>query len=184
MKFLFDLFPILLFFGAYSITHDLFLATAVAIVTTGGQVVYSWIRWRKVEPTLWLSFGLVTVLGGATLLLHDKTFIFWKPTALYWVFSVLLLGAKWLRNQNLMQKLMGQQLQLPQPVWDKVNLAWALFFAAMGVLNLFVAFHFGEDIWVKFKLFGTLGLTLLFVLGQGLVLSRYLDEAAPEQGKE
>ncbi|BCL75521.1 putative intracellular septation protein A [Jeongeupia sp. HS-3] len=183
MKFLFDLFPIVLFFGTYSITNDLFIATAVAIVTTGAQVVFSWLRWRKVEPTLWLSFGLIAVLGGATLLLHDKTFIFWKPTALYWVFAVVLLGAKWLRGQNLMQKLMGQQLEMPASVWSKVNLAWAMFFVVMGALNLFVAFQFSEDIWVKFKLFGTLGLTLLFVLGQGVVLSRYLDNASP-QGKE
>ncbi len=175
MKLLFDLFPVILFFGAYSISGDIFTATAVAIVATFAQVAYSWLRHRKVDTMLWVSLTIITVMGGATLLLHDKTFILWKPTALYWFFALALVGAHWLRGINLMQKLMGAQMVLPTAVWTRLLFAWALFFVVMGLINLFVAFTYSEAIWVKFKLFGTLGLTFVFAIAQGLYLSRHLE---------
>ncbi|WP_035052446.1 septation protein A [Andreprevotia chitinilytica] len=183
MKFLFDLLSVLLFFGAYLVTRDLFIATGVAMVTSTLQVLFSWWRWRKVDATLWLSFAMIIVLGGATLLLHDKTFIKVKPTALYWAFTLVLTGAYYLRGKNLIKSLMGQHIALPEVVWFRLNWAWALFFAVLGALNLVIAFHFDEALWVKFKLFGTMGLTLLFVLAQSLYLSRHI-EATPEQNKE
>lgn len=182
MKFLFDLFPVLLFFAAYSISQDIFLATATAIVATVGQVIFSWLRYKKVDKMLWLSLLLITVLGGATLLLHNKTFIFWKPTALYWTLATTLLLSRAFFGKNPMRQLMQDQLSLPDPIWERVNYAWAAFFSGMGGLNLYVAYHFTENIWVKFKLFGGLGLTLLFVLGQGIALARYLEE--PSNPKE
>lgn len=178
MKALFDLFSIILFFVTYSITKSIYAATGVAIATTTLQVVWSWWKHRHVDAMLWLSFGLITVLGGATLLLHNKAFILWKPTVLYWVFAVILFGSRYIRGKNLMQSLMGAQMTLPAKIWDRVNIAWALFFSVMGVANLFVAFNFPENIWVNFKMFGTLALTLVFVLLQSLVLSRYLVEDA------
>lgn len=177
MKFLFDLFPILLFFGAYSFTGSIYIATGTAIVATFAQVLYTWLRHRKVDTMLWVSLALITILGGATLLFHNKTFILWKPTALYWFFALALLGTKALKNINLIEKMMGSQLSLPDPVWQRLMFAWAAFFAFMGVLNLFVAFQFSEDLWVKFKVFGTLALTLLFVVLQSLYLSRHIDPA-------
>ncbi len=183
MKFLFDMFPILLFFGAYYATgKDIFIATGATIAATAGQIAWMWFRHRKVDTMLWVSFGLVAVLGGATLLLHNKTFIMWKPTALYWLFAATLLIARYVMGKNLMRTLMEQQVRLPDPVWDKLVLAWAGFFLTMGGLNLLVAFQFSEDTWVKFKVFGGIGLMLLFVLAQGVALSRYVDE--PQSGKD
>lgn len=175
MKFLFDLFPVLLFFGAYSISGNIYIATGTAIVATFGQVIYSWLRHRKVDAMLWVSLAMITVLGGATLLLHNKTFILWKPTALYWFFALALLGTKWLKDINLIEKMMGSQISLPQAVWARLMLAWVVFFVFMGFLNLFVAFQFSEDLWVKFKVFGTLALTLAFVVLQSLYLARHID---------
>ncbi|MEJ2794489.1 septation protein A [Iodobacter sp. LRB] len=181
MKALFDLFSVILFFVTYSITKSIYAATGVAIATTTAQVAWSWFKHRKVDGMLWLSFGLITVLGGATLLLHNKMFILWKPTVLYWVFALILCGSRYIRGKNLMQSLMGPQMTLPAKLWDKVNLAWVLFFICMGVLNLYVAFNYSEDLWVKFKMFGTLVLTLVFVLLQALVLSRYLNDQAEDK---
>jgi intracellular septation protein len=181
MKLLFDLFPVILFFGAYSLSRDIFLATGVAIVATFAQVAFSWLRHRKVDAMLWVSLVIITVMGGATLLFHNKTFILWKPTALYWFFALALAGAHWLRGINLIQKLMGAQMNLPPAVWTRLLFAWAIFFVAMGLINLYVAFNYSEPAWVKFKLFGTLGLTLAFAIAQGLYLSRHLekDQDAP-----
>lgn len=175
MKILFDLFPILLFFGAYAITKDIFVATATTMVATVVQVIYSWIRYRKVDTMLWISLALVTVLGSATLILHNKTFIQWKPTVLYWIFAAILLGAHWFKQLNLIEKMMGAQITAPRHVWTHLMVAWVCFFIAMGCLNLLVAYQFSEDLWVKFKMFGTLALTLVFVVLQSIYLSRFVE---------
>lgn len=180
MKFLFDLFPVLLFFGAYSIAGDIFTATATAIVATVLQVVYSFVRHRKVDTMLWISFGLIVVLGGATLLFHNKTFIFWKPTVLYWFFSTMLVGFYRLKNTNFIEKMMGAQISLPVIIWTRLLHAWAVFFAVMGGLNLLVVYFvttglLSEGMWVKFKVFGTLVLTLIFVVVQSVYISRFLE---------
>lgn len=174
MKFLFDLFPILLFFGAYSFTNDIYIATGVAIVATAGQVAYCWIRHRHVENMLWISLVLITVMGGLTILFHNKQFIMWKPTILYWLFTVVLLGAWHIKQNNLIEKLMGSAVELPRPVWTKLMYAWALFFLVMGALNIYVFHTFSEALWVKFKVFGTLVLTLLFVIAQSVYLSKHM----------
>lgn len=174
MKFLFDLFPVILFFVAYKL-FDIYVATAVAIVATFVQVGWLKLRGRKVEPMLWASLGIIVVFGGATLLLHDETFIKWKPTILYWLFAATLAGALAF-GRNLIRSLLGEQLQLPDHAWSKLNWSWAGFFAFMGAANLFVAYSFSTDAWVNFKLFGGIGLMLLFVLAQGLFLSRYIEE--------
>jgi len=176
MKFLFDLFPVLLFFAAYALTGDIFTATATTIAATIAQVIYSWVRHRKVDTMLWISLALVTILGSATLLLHNKTFIQWKPTVLYWVFAATLLGGHWLKKTNLIEKLMGGQITLQREIWTRLLFAWAVFFVAMGILNLFVAYQFSEALWVKFKVFGTLALTLVFVVLQSVYLSRFIEQ--------
>lgn len=175
MKFLFDLFPVIVFFVAFKF-WGIYPATAVAIAATGGQVAWSWWKHRKVDRMLWVSLVLILVFGGLTLWLQDETFIKWKPTVLYWTFAAILGGSQLLLRKNPLRHLMGPQITLPEPVWARINLSWAGFFCAMGAANLFVAFHFPTDIWVNFKLFGGLGLTLLFALLQGLVLSRYFEE--------
>ena len=175
MKLLFDLFPVILFFAAFKF-FGIYAATATAIAATIAQV--AWVKWRhgKVDTMLWVSFSIIIVFGGATLLLHDETFIKWKPTILYWVFAIALLGSNLLFKKNLIRALMQEKLTLPVKVWNRVNLSWGLFFAVLGVVNLYVAFNYSTDTWVNFKLFGTTGLMLVFVVLQSMALSRYMDE--------
>jgi intracellular septation protein len=179
MKFLFDLFPIILFFVAYKFA-GIFAATAVAIAATVAQIGWVWFKHRKVDTMLWVSFVIVTVFGGATLFFQNPTFIKWKPTMLYWFFAGSLIFAPLVLKKNLIRNLLEAQMKLPEALWGKVNLAWAGFFAAMGVINLLVAYNFSEDTWVNFKLFGGMGLMLVFVLAQGMLLSRYIIEEEPK----
>ncbi|WP_322106831.1 septation protein A [Paraburkholderia sp. J41] len=175
MKFLFDLFPIILFFVAFKV-WGIFTATAVAIVATLVQIAWVAFRHRKVDPMLWLSLGIVVVFGGATLMLHDETFIKWKPTVLYWAFSIVLLVSQVAFGKNLIAAMMGKQITLPARIWTQLNFVWSIFFALLGILNLFVAFHFSTDAWVDFKLFGATGILVVFIVGQSLWLSRYMKE--------
>jgi len=175
MKFLFDLFPVILFFVAYKI-WGIFTATAVAIVGTFAQIAWVWFRHRKVDTMLWVGLVIVTVFGGATLLLENEMFIKWKPTVLYWLFAATLAGGALFMKKNLMKSLLAEQMSLPEAVWSRVNWSWIGFFTFMGIANLFVAYSFSTDDWVNFKLFGTMGLMLVFVVIQGLMLSKHLEE--------
>ena len=174
MKFLFDFFPVVLFFTAYKVA-DIYVATGVAIVATIAQI--AWLRYStgKIEPMQWLSLGIIVVFGGATILAHDETFIKWKPTVLYWLFAVVLAGSALLRR-NLIRSVLSQEMQLPEPIWRRLNWAWVGFFAFMGVVNLYVAFNYSEKVWATFKLFGGMGLMFLFVVAQSLILARYMQD--------
>jgi len=174
MKFLFDLFPVALFFVAI-LVWDIFVATGVAIGATVVQVSYLLARGRKVEPMLWASLAIILVFGGLTLYLRDKTFILWKPTVLYWLFAAVLAGSS-LLGRNLIRALLSDQMRLPEPIWHKLNWAWVGFFVFMGFANLYVAFSFSEKVWASFKLFGGMGLMFLFVVAQSLVLARYMQD--------
>lgn len=175
MKFLFDLFPVILFFATFKLA-GIFAATTVAIVATLAQI--GWVKWHhgKVDGMLLASGVIVVVFGGATLLLHDETFIKWKPTVLYWLFALVLFTAEILWKKNLIRSMMQEQLTLPDAVWRTLNHAWAAFFAVLGVVNLYVAFHYSTESWVNFKLFGATGLMLAFVVAQSLMLSKYVEE--------
>ena len=174
MKFLFDLFPVILFFVAFKF-FGIYPATAVAIGATFVQIGWVWYRHRKIDNMLWVSFGVIVVFGGATLLLHDETFIKWKPTVLYWLFGVVLLTAEIGFRKNLIKAMMEKQMALPDAVWRKLLMSWAGFFTVMGALNLYVAFNYSTDAWVNFKLFGGMGLMLVFVVLQALMLAKYVD---------
>ena len=175
MKFLFDLFPVILFFAMFKLA-GIFAATAAAMVATLAQI--AWVKWRhgKVDGMLLASGAIVVIFGGATLLLHDETFIKWKPTVLYWMFALVLLAAELFWHKNLIRSMMQQQIRMPDHIWRKLNHAWAVFFALLGVLNLYVAFHYSTDAWVNFKLFGATGLMLVFVVLQSLLLSKYIED--------
>lgn len=175
MKFLFDLFPVILFFVAFKF-YGIFTATAVAIVATIAQIIYVKIRHGKVDNMLLMSGVIITVFGGATLLLKDPTFIQWKPSILYWLFAVGLLSAQWLFSKNPIRQLMEKQIQLPDSVWSKLNFAWAMLFTALGFLNLYVAFNYSQDTWVDFKLFGITGIMFGFIILQTLLISKYLPK--------
>jgi intracellular septation protein len=181
MKFLFDFFPVILFFIAFKIT-DIYVATGVAIAATFAQVAWLKLRGRRVEPMLWASLGIIVLFGGATLLLQNETFIKWKPTVLYWLFGAALAGALAFRR-NLIRVMLSEQVQLPDPVWARLNWSWIGFFAFMGALNLYVAYNYSTDHWVNFKLFGGMGLMLVFVLAQALVLARFIDEKDERRGE-
>ena len=210
MKLLADFLPIILFFAAFKYADGnkewaaafaaehfgflvsggkvgpgeapVLLATVVVIAATLVQVLVLKLRGRKVDTMLWVSLVLVVVLGGLTIWFHSETFIKWKPTLLYWVMAGAFALGPLLFGKNLLRLLLGAQLQLPDPVWRRLNWAWVAFFAVMGSLNLWVAYTFSTNIWVNFKLFGSVGLMLLFTLAQGLYLSRHLpDEPAAKE---
>jgi intracellular septation protein len=204
MKFLFDLLPVILFFVAFKwgeshtdvaqslVGHYLsglvsggavlasqapiILATALAIVATFAQIGYLLVRRKHVDGMLWVSLGIIVVFGGATIYFHDENFIKWKPTVLYWFFAAALLLSNLLLGKNLMRSMMGKQVSLPDPIWGKLNLAWALFFVLLGFINLYVAFSFSTAAWVNFKLFGFTGLMVVFIIIQSILLSRHMND--------
>lgn len=205
MKFLFDLFPVILFFamfkwgeghaadaqsivsqylsgavsgGVVSATQaPILLATAVAIVATIGQITYLLARGKKVDPMLWVSLVIIGFFGGATIYFHNETFIKWKPTVLYWCFGSALFVSQIFLKKNLIRKMMEQQIKLPDTVWHRLSLAWSAFFFIMGCVNLYVAFSFPTATWVNFKLFGGMGLMFAFVIAQSMFLSKYMKDS-------
>ena len=175
MKFLFDLFPVVLFFVGFKL-YDIYVATGVAIAATVVQVSWLKLRGRRVDLMLWASLAIIVVFGGATLLLQDETFIKWKPTVLYWLFGTVLAGGVLGFRKNLIRTLLGEQMRLPDPVWTRLNWSWVVFFVFMGAANLYVAYNYSTDLWVNFKLFGGIGLMVAFVVVQSLVLAKYLQD--------
>ena len=184
MKFLYDFFPIVLFFIAYK-TYDIYIATGVIIVASCLQVGYSWTKNRKVEKMHLVTLALVLVLGGATILLQDENFIKWKPTVVNWLFAAAFLGSHFIGNRTIIQRMLDKNISLPSLIWPRLNMLWTGFFVLMGIANLYVAFYFAPelsaeertDLWVDFKLFGMMGLTFLFVILQDLYLARYIKES-------
>jgi len=180
MKFLFDLFPIILFFAAYKL-YDIYTATAVAIAAAFVQTGLYWLKHRRFENMHLVTLAILIVFGGLTLLLRDPIFIKWKPTVVNWLFGITFLGSRYIGKRTLVERMMSHAISVPGPVWTKLNWAWVAFFMGMGLLNLYVAYNFSEDTWVNFKLFGMMGLTLAFVFIQAFFLSRYM---APEGENE
>ncbi len=179
MKLLFDLFPILLFFIAFKI-KGIYVATAIAIAATVAQIIWTKYKHGKVDTMLWVSFAIIGVFGGATLLLHDETFIKFKPSVLYWLFSVILLCSNLFFKKNLIRSMLSEKMALPVRVWNRLNLSWSLFFAVLGFINLYVAFNYSTDTWVNFKLFGFTGMMLVFIIAQSAWLAKYIDEKKEE----
>lgn len=173
MQLFYDFLPILLFFVAYKI-FGIFVATIVAIFATGGQILLSWIRKHRIPSMQWITFMLILVMGGATLVFHDERFIKLKPTVIYGVFALAFLGSHVVGDRLLIHRLLSEKITLPHTIWRRLNISWALFFCVQAVLNLYVVEYFSTDVWVDFKLFGTLGLTLLFIVLQSAYMMRHL----------
>lgn len=204
MKLLFDFLPIILFFVAFKYSEankdwaadfataqfgflvaggkvgkeeaPVLLATLVVIVATLAQVLWLKLRGRKVDSMLWISLVLVVVLGGLTVYFHSDTFIKWKPSVLYWVMGLSFWLSPLLFDKNLLKVLLGEQFELPPKIWRRLNFAWVAFFGLMGFLNIWVAYNFPLGTWVNFKLFGAMGLMLVFTVAQGLYLGRFLKD--------
>jgi intracellular septation protein len=183
MKFLFDFFPILLFFAAYKV-YDIFVATAVAIVATVAQVSYYRLKHGRFEKMHVVTLVLIVSLGGATLVLKDPMFIKWKPSIVNWLFAVAFLGSQFIGKRCLIERMMSHAVSAEPPVWLRLNMSWVLFFLAMGFANLYVVYNFDEETWVNFKLFGMMGLTFAFVLAQAFYLARYMKPEQESSGEE
>ena len=210
MKLLFDFLPLIFFFGTFKVAEShaaaaarfatehlgfvvsggvvgpdeapVLLATVVVVLATLLQIGFLLLTRRKVHAMLWVTFGTVTVLGAATVWFHNPTFIKWKPSVLYWAEALIFWASQTLFGKNLLQSVLDEQLQLPAPVWQRLNVAWIAFFAAMGVVNLYVAYNFSTSTWASFKVFGITGVMLIFLLAQGFYLARYVqddDDALP-----
>ncbi len=172
--------PIILFFAAYKL-KDIYFATGVAIVASVLAIAYTWFSTKKVSPMQWLSLGIIVVFGGATLLLHDETFIKWKPTALYAAFGVTLLVGKLFFKRDWISVLFKQaQIDAPVAVWNRLTWAWVLFFAFMAALNGYVATHFSLDAWVNFKVWWAMGLFFAFIIANVAVLAKYMQDDEPD----
>jgi intracellular septation protein len=208
MKLLFDFLPLILFFGTYKYAEGhaawaaafatehfgfmvsggkvgvdegpVMLATLVVMVATLTQVAVLKLRGKKVDLMLWISLALVATLGAATVWFHNKTFIMWKPTGLYWAMALTFWAARQFFGKNIIQTMLGAELELPAAAWVVLNRAWIVFFGLLGVLNLYVAYNFTESTWVGFKAYGTTGLIVVFTLAQGFYLSRFMPEADSE----
>jgi intracellular septation protein len=178
MKILFDFFPIILFFIVYKQYDDtqqgFMAATAVLIVASILQFGWSWWRHRRIERMPLIALILLLFFGGITLLLQDEVFLKWKPTVVNWLFGAAFLGSQFIGSKTIIERMMGHAIELPAAIWTRLNLAWTVFFIALGIINLYVAFNFDTDTWVDFKLFGMLGLTIVFVLAQGVYLTRHM----------
>jgi intracellular septation protein len=189
MKLLFDFLPIVLFFIAYKFgggtyhwsgqeyqLEGIYVATAVMIITSILQTAITWLLYKKVEKSHLITLALVITLGGATLWLHNPEFIMWKPTLVNWLFAAGFAGTQLLTDKSLLERMMSEHITMKKQIWTRLNIAWIVFFIASGILNLYVAFNYDEATWVNFKLFGLLGLTLIFIIGQTIYLSRHAQE--------
>lgn len=180
MKMLSDFLPVLLFFVAYKF-YGIYPATAVAMAASLIQVSYVWLRYRRLEPMSLLTLAIIMLFGGLTLFFQNEQFIKWKPTIINWLFGAAFLLSQWWGEQPLLKRMLQGNLELPESVWRRLNYLWITFFFSVGVANLLVIYNFDTETWVNFKLFGMLGLTLAFVVGQGVYLYRYLPEPVAEE---
>lgn len=183
MKLLFDLFPVVLFFIAFKM-YDLYVATAVIIVATMLQVGYMYLKHKRVEKMHIITLVLIVVLGGLTLVLQDEAFIKWKPTLVNWGFALVFLGSHYIGSKPIIERMMSQAISLPDEIWIRLSWLWIAFFMISGITNLWVAFTFDTDTWVNFKLFGLMGMTLVFIIIQGLYISQYIQESDSEAEAE
>lgn len=183
MKLLYDFFPLLVFFIFYKATN-IFVATGALIVATAVQLVLMWVKFKRVETMHVVTFVLVLVFGGLTIWLHDAMFLKWKVSIVNWLFGAAFLLTQFIGKRTLVEMLMNAQIQLPKFVWKRLNTMWGVFFILMGTLNIYVVYHYSTATWVDFKVFGMLGLTVIFIIIQTAYLYRYLKHNVEQQGKQ
>ncbi len=205
MKFIIEFLPIILFFAAYKLysllpasivesinglmpfsltpgneSDSIYFATLVAIIISGITVLIYYIKHRNFNKNQTITFVLFLIFGGATLFLRDPTFSKCKPTVINLVFALIFLGSIFIGDKPLAQRFLGNAIDAPRSIWNKLNTAWIIFFVFVAAINLYIAYNFSEEIWVNFKLFGMMGLTIAFIIIQMIILSRYIT-VKPEE---
>ncbi|OGT95517.1 MAG: septation protein A [Gammaproteobacteria bacterium RIFOXYB2_FULL_38_6] len=175
MKFLYDYFPVICFFIAYKF-FGIYAATATAIAASFFQMGFFWFKKHSFEKLHVITFVLILTLGSFTLIFHKPIFIQWKPSIIYWIFGIVLFGSQFFSSSPLLQRMLSGKIELPSRIWGTLNLSWAIFFTLMGFANLYVVYHYSTNVWVDFKLFGTLGLTILFAVIQAVCISKYIRQ--------
>ncbi|MEO0421018.1 MAG: septation protein A [Pseudomonadota bacterium] len=182
LKTLIDFLPIVVFFLGYVLPGgDIYRATTALMIAMPVQLLVGYAMTRSISRMHLISTALVLVLGTATLVLKNDLFIKWKPTVIDWLFAAVFLGSQLFTGKSLIERAAGDAIELPDAIWRQLNTAWVVFFVVLGGLNLLVVYNFSEATWVNFKLFGTLGLTLVFMVLQGLWLQRHLPQEAEEE---
>ena len=173
MKLLYDFFPIIIFFIVFKL-YGIYAATISAIIISLIQVVVYWLKYRKFEKMQVITLLLIIIFGGATLIFHKPIFIKWKVSIINWLFAIAFLGSQWFGQKNLVQRMLEEKISLPNQVWQRLNLFWVIYFLVLGLVNIYVVYHFSTNTWVNFKLFGILGLTLVFVIIQAIYLGKHV----------
>jgi len=173
MKQFFEFIPLIIFFAVYKMV-DIYAATGSLIVTTGLLLAYNYFKHGKAEKMHIITFLMVLVFGTLTLILHDDVFIKWKVTVVYVLFTIALLASQFIFKKPILKQMLGKEITLPEKVWSTLNIAWAVFFLALGLINIYVAFRLEQEVWVNFKVFGLLGATLVFTLLSGFYIYKYL----------
>ena len=176
MKILIDFFPILLFFGAYKL-YDIYIGTGVLMAATIAQVALIYAIDKRLQTMHKITLVLVLGFGALTLGLHDERFIKWKPTVLYAGMALGLAYAVWIARKNFLKILLGGQLELPDSVWYRLNMAWVLYSAFMAAINAYVAHYYSTEDWVNFKLWGY-AFPLVFIIGQGMFIAPHMKAAS------
>lgn len=174
MKLFFDFLPIIVFFIVFKF-FGIYVATGAAIIVSIVQVASHWVKHREVQGLQMLSLVLIVIFGGSTLLLHNEMFIKWKPTVLNWILALIFLGSQLFGKKPFIQRLMENNIALSPAIWRNLNIAWVIFFSVMGIVNLWVVYHYSTNVWVNFKLFGMLGLTFVFAILQAIYLARHIQ---------
>ncbi|WP_448214271.1 septation protein A [Colwellia sp. MEBiC06753] len=175
MQALFEYIPLVLFFVIYKF-YDIYAATGVLIVGAALHILYFIVTKQKVPTKNWIIFGLISGFGGLTIFLQDDTFLKWKVTIINEFFALALLISQYVFKKNLIKQLMGEALELPDNIWNKLNLSWVGFFAFCGILNAYIAFNFSQEVWVNFKVFGLMGLTFAFAIGSIMALYKHFPQ--------
>ena len=186
MKFFFDFFPVLAFYLAYNLgkksmdeVDAMILATALLMLATTLQILWNWLKHKKVEKMHLIVLVVALVFGGATIYFRDPAFLIWKVTLVYWLFAFAFILSHFVGEKTIIKHMMGEAMQLPEHIWQRLSVVWIVFFALLGGVNLIVARNVSFDTWVDFKLFGLLGLTLVFALAQGIYLAKYIQPDTP-----
>jgi intracellular septation protein len=167
--------PLVVFYIVWKFS-DIYWATGALIVMSALQVLFYIVRKEKVPTKTWIFFGLISVFGGLTIFMHDDTFLKWKVTIINGVFAIALIVSNYIFKKNIIKQFLGESLTLPDKIWNNLNLSWALFFGFCGILNLYIAFNFEQEVWVNFKVFGLTGLMVVFSISSILALYKYLPK--------